>query len=353
MSLLSTFTPDNGAIRDLRELMFLTLFRNPDLEQFFTTKTGIYNGKKFGYVGEMEDVAKAGAGCDPEYESKGIVGKEKEWELGDWEAPIKLCYEELENTIADYTLKTGTDRADLTSNEYMDYIFMPKLENALMDAMWRMVWFGDKDAKNVTSGGVITGGIKTNLFTMADGLFKRLFAITTDNESQKTTIAANSETTKALQFSKLKEAGVATSIFDSILEDADSRISYDSKSAIFATKSLCDALTKDLKGLYKNILEWEQIFKGIKLTEYNGVKIYSIDIWDRMIAKYQTGSGKLNLPHRAVYASPSNLFVGTNATKLMSDIEVTFDNITRNNYIYTTGKIGTQTGEDELIHIAY
>ena len=85
MSLLSTFTPDNGAIRDLRELMFLTLFRNPDLEQFFTTKTGIYNGKKFGYVGEMEDVAKAGAGCDPEYESKGIVGKEnfatKNWKI--------------------------------------------------------------------------------------------------------------------------------------------------------------------------------------------------------------------------------------------------------------------------------
>ena len=55
----------------------------------------------------------------------------------------------------------------------------------------------------------------------------------------------------------------------------------------FCTKTLADALTKDLKREYKEILTWEQIFGGMKVTEYNGVPVYQIPVWDRMIMKYQ------------------------------------------------------------------
>ena len=54
--------------------------------------------------------------------------------------------------------------------------------------------------------------------------FKRLFAICTNNAEQHTEIAANAEESYALQKSKMKETGIATSIFDAMLQDADSRI---------------------------------------------------------------------------------------------------------------------------------
>ena len=94
-------------------------------------------------------------------------------------------------TVAEYTLKTGTDKGDMTSIEYMNVVYRPALEKAMINMMWRLIWFGDKDAKNITGGsGQITDGVNTNLFTVADGFWKRLFAIITDNESQKTAIAA-------------------------------------------------------------------------------------------------------------------------------------------------------------------
>lgn len=235
----------------------------------------------------------------------------------------------------------------------MDDIVMPALDLAVKHMMWRFIWFGDKEAQNVTSSGQITDGVDVNLFKTTNGFWKQLFAIGTANAGQKTAIAANEQTTTALQFSKLREAGVAIGIFDNLLENADSRIASLDGTGIFCTKSLADALVRDLKTEYKLILEWEQIFKGLDVTEYNGVPIYRVSIWDRFIQKYQNNGTKLNLPHRAVFGSPKQLFVGTPANQLISDLDIWFDRKDRVNYLYSTGKLGCLIGEDYLFQIAY
>lgn len=352
---LSSLTPSNGAIQSLKDLLVAENFIDEDLERFFTLRQNVNNGDKLGWVGNMEDVGWAGSGCNPEYKKAAVNFAEKEWEIGDWQIPLEWCYTELENTIAEYCLKKGTDIGDLTSTEYMTDIVYPALTLAMKHMMWRFIWFGDKDAKNIaeTNGGVITAGVDVELFKTANGFWKQLFAIGSANAGQKTTIAANSQTTRALQFSKLKEAGVAIGIFDDLLENADSRISQVDGSGIFCTKSLADALTKDLKREYKEILTWEQIFKGLDVAEYNGVPIYRVSIWDRFIATYQNDGKKLNLPHRAVYGSPKQLFVGTPANQLISDLDIWFERKDRVNYLYSTGKLGCLIGEDNLFQIAY
>ena len=350
---ITSLTPDNGAVKSLRDLLIMTNFLDENLERFFTLRQNVHNGDKLGWVGEMNDIGWAGSGCNPTYKDPNINFAEKEWSIGDWQIPLKWCYEDLENTIAEYCLKTGTDIGDLTSTEYMDYIVMPALDLAIKHMMWRFIWFGDTDAANVTSSGQITDGVDVELFKTTDGFWKQLFAIGTANASQKTAIAANSQTTTATQFSALKTAGVAIGIFDSLLESADPRIASMDGAGIFCTKSLADALTRDLKNEYKLILTWEQIFKGLDVTEYNGVPIYRVSIWDRFIQKYQNDGTKLNLPHRAVFGSPSQLLVGTPANQLISDLDIWFERKERVNYLYSTGKLGCLIGEDNLFQIAY
>lgn len=346
-------TPSNGAITDLKELIFLTLFNNEGLEKLFTTKIGIEQGKKLGFVGDMEDVGEDGGGCDPQYKAAQISASQKEWSLGDWTIALKECGKDLEGTIADYCLKKGTEIADLTGTEYMDYIVVPKLERAMINMMWRVVWFGDKDAKNIADGGVLTAGAKPSLFTMADGLFKRFFALGATNQAQRTTIAANTEATYALQTSKLRENGVATSIFDSIIYDANSLLATEEGAAIFATKSMCDALSIDIREKHNVIMPWEVVFDGVKVSKYKGVAIFEVSVWDSMIKKYESDGKKLNMPHRAIYGSPKNIFVGTPNTKMLSDLDIFFDKKDRNNYMYSTGKIGTLIGDDTMFHLAY
>lgn len=358
---LSALTPSNGAIKSLKDLLIKTNFVDESLERFFTLKQNVHNGDKLGWTGDMNDIGWAGSGCNPSYKTASVNFAEKEWSIGDWQIPLKWCYTDLLNTIAEYCLKKGTDIGDLTSTEYMTDIVYPALDIAIKHMMWRFIWFGDKDAANVKSAddesdavaGNITAGVDVTLFKTTDGFWKQLFAIGTANSSQRTTIAANSQSTRALQFSKLKEAKVAIGIFDSMLDDADSRISSLDGNGIFCTKSLADALTADLKREYMKILEWEQIFKGLDVAEYNGVPIYRVSIWDRFIQAYQNNGTVLNMPHRAMYGSPKQLFVGTPADKLISDLDIWFERKDRSNYLYSTGKLGCLIGEDDLFQIAY
>lgn len=73
-------TPDNQAVKDLKGLIQLTVFQNEDMERFMTFMPNVTNGKKAGFIGEMEDIGIAGSGCDPEYKKVAIAAAQKEWE---------------------------------------------------------------------------------------------------------------------------------------------------------------------------------------------------------------------------------------------------------------------------------
>lgn len=362
----SQFTVDNGAIKDLRELMFTSTFDDPDIETVVTKKPGVEDGKKLGYVDKMQDVGRKGTGCEPVYESVSITGVEKTWDLGEWEVPLKLCYKEIEDTIGKSGLKTGTDKADLQDTPYWDIVLIPLLKQALNNMYWRLIFFGDTAAQNVASGGVITDGIATNLFTANDGIWKRLFALCTANASQRTAVTANSGDTIDAQKQAVKVSGYAVQLFDDFLSDADSRIFDDKKACVMCTNSLFKALRNDLVDKYgKYTMTVKQVAAGIKISEYDGVPLIVLDIWDRMIKKYEqittttqvegqdVTKTRLNLPHRAVVCSPNNLFVGTEDEDTIASLSIKFDDTTKLNHIYASSTLGTLLGEDALFQVAY
>lgn len=347
------FTVDNGAITDLRELLFLTVYDDPDIDLTIKNETGVTNGKKLGYIDSMGDVGEARSGCDPQYSKVNVTGIQKEWELGDWEIAKEICYDELENTIAEDSLNTGTDRAYLQDTPYWDQVLMPLLEKAMKEMFWRIVWFGDKDAKNIADGGILKAGINTKLFNMCDGLWKRLQAIIAANPNQHTEIAANAATTYLDQKNGILVPGTAIKIFDTLLADADSRIFDKPGSAIFCTNSMFKALRTDLVERYgKTTMPFENVATGITLSEYDGRTIIALDIWDRLIKKFEDTGTALNCPHRAIVCSPDNLFVGTNDKDKIASLSVHFNDKDRKNYIYAASKIGTLVGEDELVQVA-
>ena len=339
-------------VTDLKELIPLSIDQDEDFQRF-TTLRKVENGAPVAFLGDMGAVGVKGAGCNPTYSEVGVANSQKRWQLGDWQIPIKICYESLQGTIAEYTLKTGTDVGDLTSTEFMTNIIRPALERQMRQMIWRFGWFGDTEAKLISAGGQLTAGTKTELFTTCDGLFKRIFAQCTKNSAQLTAIEANTKTSFAEQKKAILAKGVATGILDNMLMDADSRISNDSKSVILLTKGLADALTLDLKQSYSTIMPWQTLFEGLDVAQYNGVTIARVSIWDRMIRAYENTGTKLNKPYRAVFANVEQLQVGTNANGLISDLDIWFDKKERQNYIYSAGKIGTQILEDDMFHAAY
>ena len=343
-----TLQPENLA--SIKDAVQETFFKDEDFSSFVNIMK-VKNDDPIALIGEMDMVGKKGGGCDPTYEEKGIANSQKRWELGQWEIPIKICYEALKGTIAEYSLKTGTEIGDLTSTDFMT-IYTDALQRAIQQMIWRFGWFGDKAAAlSGSGGGKLTAGSDVNMFNVCDGLFKRIFTATASKNH--TTIAANSKTTAAEQISELRKKGAATTVVDTILMDVDTRIIDDSDAVLMMTRSLADALTYDIKQTYHDIMPWEKVFDGFDVATYNGVKIARVGIWDRMINAYEKGATTVNLPHRAVFCNPKHLMVGTDADALISDLDIFFSKKERRNYIYATGKIGTALLEENMIHAAY
>lgn len=354
------FTVDNGAITELRELLFETVYNDPDIDLVISNETGVSNGKKLGRIYSMGEVGTNHSGCSPTYENINIQGVEKTWELGSWEIAKHICYEELENTIVEESMNTGTERAYLADTPYWDTVLMPLLEKAIKEMFWRIAWFGDKDAKNIANGGNITAGFDPKLFNMCDGLWKRIFAIMTANPGQRVSIAANVATEKInnadtvtykAQKEAIRQSGAAIKVFDELLSEADSRI-FDQGGIIMTTNSLFKALRNDVKNLHNLQLPLEAVQNGISLSSYDGHDIIVLDVWDRLIKKFENNGTALNNPFRALCVSPENLFVGTNDTDKIASLDVNFNNETRYNNIYAASKIGTLVGEDALIQVA-
>lgn len=339
--------PENLA--SIKDAVQETFYNDEDFSSFVNIQK-VKEKDPIALLGEMEMVGKKGGGCDPTYEEKGIANSQKRWEFGQWEIPVKICYEAIKGTIGEYSLKTGTAIGDLTSTDFMT-IFADALQRAMEQMIWRFGWLGDKEAALAgEGGGKLTAGLDVSNFNVCDGLFKRIFTATA---TKHTAIAANSETTAALQISALRKSGAATTLVDTILMDADTRIVDDSDAVLLMTRSLADALTYDLKKTYHDIMPWEKLFDGFEVATYNGVKIARVGIWDRMIKAYEKGETTVNLPHRAVFCNPKHLMIGTDADNLISDLDIWFDQKERRNYLYATGKIGTALLEEGMIHAAY
>lgn len=348
----SQFTLNNQGVMDLNKVLFTTAFAESNLFDTCTQQTGVKDGEKLDFVDNLGEVGLAGRNCDPTYTAVDVKGLEKAWVLGDWSIPKKICYKSLESTIAKWSLNTGTAREDLTNTDFWNKIMLPLLDRALTDFYWRAVWFGDTAAANIANSGNITAGVDVNLFKMCDGLWKRIFVIAAGNTAQHTAIAANSQASEATQKAAIKTQGAALAIFDALLSDADSRIQANG-GTLMVTNSLYQAFRRDYAQAYKDTIPFMEVAEGVKLPSYDGIPVRPVMEWDTMIKKYEDNGTKLNNPHRAVFSSSGNLFAGTSAKDTFADFDVTFDKVTRNNYMYAASNIGTLVGEDVLVQVAY
>jgi hypothetical protein len=158
------FTVNNQGITDLRELLFLSILQYGSINETMDILTGVQQGSRIGGVGELEPVGTPSSGCTPQWKASKISTQEKKWELGEYEIAETICYADLEQTMIRFSLRTGTERADLTGTEYIDAIVEPTLKQAMEKMMWRLLWFGDTQAANFDDNGIITDGVDPKLF---------------------------------------------------------------------------------------------------------------------------------------------------------------------------------------------
>lgn len=347
-----SLTPKNGAVQDLAELIFLELVEDDKLGQLVTFMPGQENGKKLGFVGKAGLLGKKAKGCDPEYAKNLVQASEKTWTLEEWEIAEEICYKELENTIAEHFAANGSDMADLTDSDYMDNVVRPILEQAIRDLMIRFAFFGDTEAE-----GTLKDGVDPEYFNLVDGIFKQLFEGVTAGKTTRVPIEANTKATVAAQYEAMRQPGAATSVLNSLIINTPMKLRRMADRVFIVTQAFADMLNLDIQENNKGSeLQWESIFAGIQKTTYQGITLVAVPQFDEIIQEYlknATNADAYDKPFRVIYGAKGNFRVGSKSRETVADLKVTFDDVTRKNYIYAADTIGALVLAEEYAAIAY
>jgi len=354
---IETLIVNNQATQSVRELLWLEGIKYGALSKIISMDFGIKNGQFLAWLGDMGAIGLPTAGCGINFQATPIPAAEKQWVLGRYDIAEKLCYMDLEGTVAKWARNTGNNIADLTNTDYIDVVVEPRLKKAMQEMLWRLIWFGDLNAENVDDGGTITDGINPDLFKINDGLFKRLYAEVTASTTKHITIAANAETTYAKQRTAIRVKDVARNLFDEIIDDAPIELKQKDNTVILATYALAEALRRDIRNIgCCNEKAWDTIFSGwpnVMAIEYNGHQIIALPEWDKLIQTFENNGASYNNPYRVVYASKDSLIAGFESNGELQSLETWFEKKEQMNYILSKDALGTLTWDEKNIVFAY
>lgn len=346
---LSQFTFSAEQIRNINELVYEGIQTLPELSAIHTMYDGIVYDKEIGFITGGGLVGKKGQGCDPETQDFNISTRKVKWEPKEWEVFIDECAEPLKNTMVVYAMNKGTRVDDLTDTDYMA-IVVEVLIDAVKSFLYRIIWFGDKDAKNVGDGGdgVITAGVDTEYFDIIDGLFKQLEIIVANTPAAGVTISANQQTSYALQESSLTP-DLAYQLLSNMYYKSNPKMRERKGELRFlVTQSIADKYEQYLTG--KGISEtYKNLVDGIQALSFNGIPVIPMPVWDSMIQSYQDLGTKYNKPHRALLSTKAVVAVGTTSAGGYDEVDLWYDKTSRKNYALIKDKIDAKILSDKMV----
>ena len=347
---LSKFTFTAEQVCDINELIFDDILHAPDLDFLHTIFNGIEYDKEIGFITEGGLVGKKAQGCDPTAQDWSIGTRKVVWEPKAWEVIIDQCAKDLETTMAVYSMNKGVRVNDLTDTDYMA-IAATVLGQAIKDALYRIVWFSDKDAKNVADSGIITAGVDVDYFNIINaGFFKQLQTAVTSHPELLVAIDANTKTTKKAQLEGMT-ADAAYDILSKMYYAAPIEMRGSGNMRFLVTQTIADGYQQYLTGkgiesTYKNLVD------GVNSLKFLGIDVIPVPIWDKMIQSYNDLGAKYQAPHRAVLIEKANLGVGTPSNGALEDVDIFYDKKSRINRMEATDKIDAKLINDARLVFA-
>lgn len=352
------FTFSDTEIADFRELIFEDVFEKPQLTEFFTLMEDIKAGKKIGIVGQMSAIGRPKAACNTDETDVTIETTEKTWAPCSWGDRIPFCAADLEDQFIVWGMNIGTRRPDLTDTDYADFI-AELVSDAMLESLYRVVWFGDVDAADVDASpaGQLTSGTDETLFTCHDGFWKQIFAIVAADSTRKTTnlTAKNAKATYLLQeFTDTDTTDlIVTNTFRKLIHGSHLKARSKSDRLIVCTQSVADQYSTELEQATSIPAAWEAIQKGISKIERMGITIIAVAKLDDIIRTYFDDGTRYHLPHRAVMFAKNNAAIGVDGKAGLTDFDMFYDKKSKTNYVDFLAKIDTKLLEDKHFQAAY
>ena len=333
-------------VEELSKVIFETAFTNPALSEMHDIIEGIDMKTQILFMGRMGLQGKSANGtCEPQDSEAGVVATQKYWENNQIEIRIPYCAKELPEMLKAFGRKEN--KYDVSGKDEIKMIATLLLE-AIDEAILRLVWFGDKNAKTIASGGTFTNGTDLAYFNSVDGIYAQIFAGVTAGDINRTVIAANTGATYSAQE---LPAGEGLNILRKVYNNSDSRLKNHPDSFFKVTQSVYDNFLDKLEEAGLNAVGSLAVNDGV--MTYRGKKIIVAEFVDRIIDAYQDNGTKRNLPHRVEFTVSENIPVGTLDQGEFSELSIWYDQTERKVYVENIFSLDAKVLEPYLISVAY
>lgn len=371
---LSTLTPDNQAVRDLAELIFLEIIEPGKLDQILDINLGVRNGQRVALVHAMPEMMVAMQGCSPEYGATEIPTSEQVWEISGFGIYQKICAHDIIGTIMKYMRDKGINSDDLTSDEFVTYVLRPMLEEKIVEEIFRIAIFGDTtltvyNSSTNTTGQLVPGKNAGN-WNFMTGIWKRIVTGVTNGDIKRVTITQNAAATYALQNAFITTQGAAKGVLVNMRNSADMVLRMATDRQFVVTQSFADAIEYDIlmnNGAANYQLQYTELFAGIKVTTILGEKVLVVPQLDAIIQSCFINTDYPNaahyLPHRAIFYSLKNLKWGTESGGVdaqgkvipasFAEMKIWYDEKDENTYFKVKDTMGTSILDPRMVVVAY
>ncbi|WNM18609.1 hypothetical protein [Flavobacterium capsici] len=332
-------------VAELSKVIFEVAFTNPELQKMHSIEEGIDMKTQILLLSAMGMQGLPAEGCEAQDSDAGIVATQKYWENNKVEVRIPYC-----NTDLPALLKAFGQKSNKYDVEASDEVKMlaSRLLEAIDETVLRLVWFGDKDAENIVSGGTITNTVNKNYFKSVDGLWKQIFAGVTAGDIKRATIAANTGATYSAQE---LSTGEALTVMRKVYNQSDSRLKNHPDAQFIVTQSMYDNFLDKLEDAGLNAVGQLAINDGV--MTYRGRKIVVSDFMDRIITSSLNNGTKYNYPNRVVFSTPDNLRVGTLDSGEFKELSIWYDKTDRKVYTENIFSLDAKVLEGYLISVGY
>lgn len=341
------FTADE--LRSLNELVVLKVLEAPNLSLFHSFVTGIKNDRHIGIIpGSFGLIGKAAQMCNPVPQCYELPATEKTWSPKRIEFIVDMCVDEVNDSLMKFALKCGVDYYDLTKTEIFTWL-EDILARDLQRMIFRYAWFGDVSAAQFPVGN-LTPGTDPDFFNVLDGFWVQLAAIYAADPTRLTAFTGNSQATTALQKSVATPALIMADL-NNLVDSAHPILSTQPDRVLLVTQSVFQRAYRGLQGLGNGCCNFEVLQNGFNLMTWDGIPMYSVPLWDEVIAAYENNGTTLNDPHRAVLTTKSSLLIGMECTSLFDNINSFYDPRSRYNRIEAVDAFDMKIIDDRLVQV--
>lgn len=347
---VSQLTMNPQEVTELNKVIFERVYNNPMLTEIHDIETGVQMKTQIVFADRINRVlGKLSVGCTPN-EEEGFTMSQKYWDPAREDFRLEHCQADLPVLLKLFkkAQKMNPDFYNVVDSEEFG-VLIAALEAAMTESIFIKAWFADTAAA-VAPGGSFTAGTDLARFNTFDGLFKQIFAEIPTTSSNYVAISQNAGASYAAQE---LPADAALSIFRSMFNRADKRLSKDTEAELLVTASLFDNYvdTLETKTIANGYLERTE--GGTVTAMYRGVRLIMVDIWDRTIDTYQDNGTKRNLPHRAVLTTKANIPVATLSMEDLTKLDVFYDKYRKTNVIDAVYTIDAKHLQPYLTVAAY